>query len=107
MSLLNELRDAIKNGQCPPIFKPADLEKAGIKDEGRNLANYDKKNNGTDHENALVSRKIGNDVYYTFDESVLAKLAPRNALKCDENGDGVRLYFDQWFNQRGKARIYV
>lgn len=95
MSLLNELRDAIKNGQCPPIFKPADLVKAGIKDEGRNLANYDKKNNGTDHENALVSRKIGNDVYYTFDEVVLAKLVPRNDLKCNENGDGVRLYFDQ------------
>ncbi|MBS3953597.1 MAG: hypothetical protein KGZ88_11670 [Methylomicrobium sp.] len=95
MSLLSELRDAIKKGKCPPIFKPADLEKAGIKDEGRNLANYDKKNHGTDHENALVSRKIGNDVYYTFDEAVLAKLAPRNALECDENGDGVRLYLDQ------------
>ena len=95
MSLLNELRDAIKKGLCPPIFKPADLEQAGIKDDGRNLANYDKKNNGTDHENALVSRKIGNDVYYTLDEAVLAKLNPRNALKCVENGDGVRLYFDQ------------
>lgn len=95
MGFLNELRDAIKNGQCPPIFMPADLKKAGVKDVGRNLANYDKRNNGTDHENALVSRKIGNVVYYTLDEAVLAKLAPRNALKCDENGDGVRLYFDQ------------
>ena len=63
MSLLSELRNAIKNGKCPPIFKPADLEKADIKDEGRNLSNYDKKNDGTDHENALVSRKIGNEVY--------------------------------------------
>ena len=94
MSLLNELREAIKKGQCPPIFKFSDLKKADIKDEGRNLANYDKKNNGTDHENALVSRKIGNDVYYTFDEEVLGKLESRNALKCNENDEGVRFYLD-------------
>lgn len=94
MSLLNELRNAIKNGKCPPIFKPADLEKAGIKDEGRNLSNYDKKNDGTDHENALVSRKIGNEVYYTLDEAVLTKLPSRHSLKCDENDNGVRYYYD-------------
>lgn len=94
MSLLNDLRDAIKKGECPPIFKPADLKKAGIIDKGRDLSNYDKKNDGTDHEKALVSRQIGSAVYYTFDEEVLAKLAPRNALKCVEH-DGIRLYSDQ------------
>lgn len=95
MSLLKELREAIKNGKCPPIFRSADLETAGIKDAGGNLANYDKKNEGTNNEKALVSRKIGNDVYYTLDEEVLAKLTPKNALRCTDNGDGIRLYFNQ------------
>ncbi len=89
------VKNCNKKGQCPPIFKSTDLKKAGIKDEGNNLSNYDKKNNGTSHEKALDSRKIGNDVYYTFDEMVLAKLAPHNALKYDEDSDGIRLYFDQ------------
>ena len=94
MTLMSELKDAIKNGKCPPIFQPADLEKIGIKDSGNNLSNYDKKNAGTNHEKALVSRKIGGEVYYTLDETVLTKLSPRNALKCDENSNGVRYYYD-------------
>lgn len=92
MKLLLELRDAIRHGRCPPIFKPSDLVSAGITDGGRNLSNYDKKNGGTDHEKALVSRKIDGDVYYCFDEQVFQKLPPRSTLKCEDNNEGIRCY---------------
>ena len=92
MTLMSDLRSAIKAGMLPPIFNSSDLQSAEIPDPNNNLSNYDKKNAGAGLENALVSRKINGEVYYSFDEEVLAKLAPGNALDCKEDSNGIRYY---------------
>lgn len=68
MTLLSTLRQAIRDGLVPPIFKPSDLEKAKIDDANNNLSNYDKKNRGSKNTKVLVSREINGETYYTFDE---------------------------------------
>ena len=90
MNLMDKLREAIKNGKCPPIFKSSDLKNIGIDDPNNNLSNYDKKNEGTNNEKALVSRKIGQETYYTFDERIF----PKNALKTKKSEDGAIHYFE-------------
>lgn len=70
MTLVNELRLAVRSGHIPPIFKPSDLVAAQIADPNDNLSNYDKKNKGSLNKKVLVSREIGGDTYYTFDEQI-------------------------------------
>lgn len=70
MTLMENLRFAIKAERIKPIFKPSDLQEAGISDEHDNLSNYDKKNLGSKNRKVLVSREIGGSTYYTFDEQL-------------------------------------
>jgi len=72
ITLMEKLRLAIQERRVLPIFKPSDLQAAGIEDPNNNLSNYDKKNRGPQnkHKTVLVSREIGEDTYYTFDEQI-------------------------------------
>ncbi len=70
MTLMEKLRSEIKSGRVPPIFKPSDLTAANIADPNANLSNYDKKNQGSLNKKVLVSRDIGGEVFYTFDEQI-------------------------------------
>ena len=88
-SLPDRLRTAIASGKLPPIFKYSDLKNAGIDDPNHNLSNHDKKNPGTPTvEKVLLSRKIGEDAYYTFDE----KFFKAENINCNETAEGVRYY---------------
>ena len=73
MSLIDELRKAIKAGKLVPIFNSADMKRAGIEDKNNNISNYDKKNKGdhNTHKTVLLSRRLGSATYYTFDEQLL------------------------------------
>ena len=71
MALMDDLRSAIKEERLTPIFKPSDLQEAGISDPNNNLSNYDKKNLGAKNKKVLVSREINGSIYYTFDEQLL------------------------------------
>lgn len=70
MTLIEKLRNAVRTGSVPPIFKGSDLRTANIDDPNYNLSNYDKKNKGSLNTKVLVSREINGEVYYTFDEQL-------------------------------------
>jgi hypothetical protein len=72
MALMDEIRSGIRSGKIPPIFNRKDLKGASIEDPNHNLPNYDKKNRGSTNRNkkVLVSREIGGERYYTFDEQL-------------------------------------
>lgn len=72
MTLMEEVRHAIREGRMPPIFKRSDLQKANIQDANDNLSNYDKKNRGSSNKNkkVLISTEIGGEIYYAFDEQL-------------------------------------
>lgn len=72
MTLMDAVRQEIKAGHIPPIFKSSDLKRAGIEDPNNNLSNYDKKNRGASNTKVLVSREINGETYYTFDEQLFA-----------------------------------
>lgn len=72
MTLIEQIRDAIKAKKMSPIFTATNFKKIGIEDKNNNISNYDKKNDGkhNTHNTVLVSRTIGDDTYYTFDEQL-------------------------------------
>ncbi len=72
MTLIENIRNEIQLGNIPAIFKSSDFKKVGIEDKNNNISNYDKKNNGPQnaHNTVLVSVKIENETYYTFDEQL-------------------------------------
>lgn len=70
MTLMDQCRDAIKNGILPPIFTSLNLKEIGISDPNNNLSNYDKKNQGSKNKKVLVSEDIDGTTYYTFDEQI-------------------------------------
>lgn len=72
MTLIEELRKAIKEKKLQPIFKAKDFKKIGICDANHNISNYDIKNSGSQnsHNTVLLSVDINGETYYTFDEKL-------------------------------------
>jgi len=72
MTLIEEIKTAIKDKKIPPIFKATDFKKIGIEDNNNNISNYDKKNEGSQntHKTVLLSVNINGETYYTFDEQL-------------------------------------
>lgn len=70
MTLMETLRCEIRAGRIPPIFTSSDLRTANVDDPNHNLSNYDKKNTGSLNTKVLISRAIGSETYYTFDEQL-------------------------------------
>jgi len=73
MSFLKKLENKVKQGQVPFIFNVEDLRNNEFKEsEISNITNHDKKNNNTTNKNKkdLISRKIDNVIYYSFDKTM-------------------------------------
>jgi hypothetical protein len=70
MTLIESIREKIISEELPPIFSSSDLRKVGIDDPNNNLSNYDKKNLGSKNTKVLISTKIHDVAYYTFDEQL-------------------------------------
>ena len=72
MTLIEKLRKSIQEKVLPPIFKISDFKDIGIVDRNDNIYNYDKKKRGTKNNRVLISTKIGNATYFTFDEKLFS-----------------------------------
>jgi len=73
MSFIAKLKQMIVDNKIPSIFTADELkDKDFSTSDITTISNYDKKNKGSSNKNkkVLISRKIDDTIYYTFDEKL-------------------------------------
>lgn len=74
MTFREKLEEKVIAKNIPYIFCKEDLKnKDFTEDEISRISNFDKKNTNTTNENkkVLISRKIYNEIYYSFDKELV------------------------------------